>query len=106
MHEEEAPKPLGARSLQPPCHTPCHTPCLLCTVLQAELEHAQAEGRLESLALLEEGITVQVPLGADFIQSPGQRAVVMLRCAVLRRTLLCLAGRKRSRRRHRRLVPP
>lgn len=31
---------------------------------QAELEHAQLEGRKESLALAEEGIVVQVPLGA------------------------------------------
>ncbi|KAL4424942.1 hypothetical protein ABPG77_009671 [Micractinium sp. CCAP 211/92] len=38
---------------------------------KAELEHAQLEGRKVALALEEEGVTVQVPIGADLIQSPA-----------------------------------
>lgn len=41
---------------------------------QAELEHAQLEGRHEALTIAEEGLTVQVPIGADFIQTPGEAA--------------------------------
>ncbi|KFM28559.1 ABC transporter A family member 2 [Auxenochlorella protothecoides] len=38
---------------------------------KAELEHAQAEGRFEMLTLTDEGMTIKVPIGADFIQSPS-----------------------------------
>ncbi|KAI3423876.1 hypothetical protein D9Q98_009710 [Chlorella vulgaris] len=43
----------------------------LAVARKAELEHAQLEGRRETLALVEEGVSVSVPLGADFIQSPA-----------------------------------
>ncbi|KAL4855684.1 ABC transporter A family member 11 [Chlorella vulgaris] len=43
----------------------------LAVARKAELEHAQLEGRRETLALAEEGVSVSVPLGADFIQSPA-----------------------------------
>ena len=32
----------------------------------------QAEGRFEMLALVEENVAIKVPVGADFIQSPGR----------------------------------
>lgn len=38
---------------------------------KAELEHAQLSGHKEALSLAEEGVTVQVPIGAEFIQSPA-----------------------------------
>ncbi|PSC73883.1 ABC transporter A family member 2 isoform B [Micractinium conductrix] len=38
---------------------------------KAELEHAQLEGRHEALRIDEEGVTVKVPVGAEFIQSPA-----------------------------------
>ncbi len=39
---------------------------------KAELQHAETEGRFETLHLVEENIIIKVPIGADFIQSPGQ----------------------------------
>ena len=33
---------------------------------------AQAEGRFEMLALVEENVAIKVPVGAEFIQSPGR----------------------------------
>jgi energy-coupling factor transporter ATP-binding protein EcfA2 len=38
---------------------------------KAELQHAEAEGRFETLLLTEENIAIKVPIGADFIQSPA-----------------------------------
>ena len=38
---------------------------------KAELQHAEAEGRYEPLLLVEEKITIKVPIGAEFIQSPN-----------------------------------
>jgi hypothetical protein len=34
----------------------------------------QLEGRHETLNLTEEGIALQVPIGADFIKSPGEHS--------------------------------
>ena len=39
---------------------------------KAELQHAEAEGRFETLHLLEENVIIKVPVGAEFIQSPGK----------------------------------
>lgn len=33
--------------------------------------HLQAEGRYELLTLTEEGLAIKVPVGAEFISSPG-----------------------------------
>ncbi|KAI8113175.1 hypothetical protein M9435_003179 [Picochlorum sp. BPE23] len=38
---------------------------------KAELENAEAEGRFETLILAEEGIALKIPVGADYIESPG-----------------------------------
>ncbi len=38
---------------------------------KAELKYAEAEGRYEMLQLVEENITIKVPIGAEFIQSPS-----------------------------------
>ena len=67
--------------------SPTPPPCELTCVL------LQLEGRHEALRIDEEGVTVKVPVGAEFIQSPGTHAWHRTTlCTATCEPALCLAG--------------